>query len=353
MRVAASVEVDFFQIAPQLVAVGPEVVGAHKRVDVVEVDFELPAAKLVSDKRIGVGEKLGDLRQLPSAQPLEADGVQDGLHRKGRRCALGKTRHEALTGVLSGLERPLDMLLINRPQPVHAGTIANPGPGCYLPAAMGIGQRLQNTAAKAAGSPWFWVGWVLFLFTGAIVSTLLRETPDKLPILGKADSFRAVDHHGNAYGSAELYGRVWVASLTCIDCPFGNPEFTDRLFDVQHRTRGLAHHFRLVTFSIDPENDTPAKLKAYAAEHRVSAGRWVFLTGDKDAVYKSITEVFGTLLPRGKPGQKRLKAFNSQKSWRLALVDQQMRVRGYYDVRLDEEIDALIHDLGLVANRGD
>jgi protein SCO1/2 len=40
---------------------------------------------------------------------------------------------------------------------------------------------------------------------------------------------------------------------------------------------------RLVSISIDPEVDTPARLREYAA--RVGAtGNWVFLTGSADAV---------------------------------------------------------------------
>ncbi len=218
---------------------------------------------------------------------------------------------------------------------------------------MSVGQRAQALAAKAAGNLWFWLAWILFLMVGAIVGTIFRDAPERLPILSEVDNFRLVDQNERPYGSAELRGRVWVASLTCTECQYGDPAFMKQLYQVQHRTRGLAQAFRIVTFTLDPDQDSPADLKAWAATHRASLSRWVFLTGEPDLARQAVTEVFGTLLPRGKPGQKRLKAFDSKRGWVLALVDQRMRVRGYYDVRVEEDIQDLIHDLGLVANRGD
>ena len=41
-------------------------------------------------------------------------------------------------------------------------------------------------------------------------------------------------------------------------------------------------HFVLVT--IDPERDTPAKLKTYAQEHGLDLSRWILLTGKSDDV---------------------------------------------------------------------
>jgi len=45
-----------------------------------------------------------------------------------------------------------------------------------------------------------------------------------------------------------------------------------------------------------------------------------------------------------------MKGFNSAKSYVIALVDQRMRVRGYYDSRDNASIDDLMRDIGLVIN---
>lgn len=44
-----------------------------------------------------------------------------------------------------------------------------------------------------------------------------------------------------------------------------------------------AGRLRMVSISIDPENDTPAKLKAYASTYKAGA-RWTFLTGPREDV---------------------------------------------------------------------
>ena len=45
-------------------------------------------------------------------------------------------------------------------------------------------------------------------------------------------------------------------------------------------TRNLGDAFHLVTFTVDPENDTPERLAAYASLYHASPARWTFLTGD-------------------------------------------------------------------------
>ena len=43
---------------------------------------------------------------------------------------------------------------------------------------------------------------------------------------------------------------------------------------------------KLVSFSVDPQHDTPAVLRDYAANLNAQPGRWNFLTGDKDTIYR-------------------------------------------------------------------
>ena len=44
--------------------------------------------------------------------------------------------------------------------------------------------------------------------------------------------------------------------------------------------------YQLVTFTVDPANDTPAVLKQESQGTGSRRSRWSFLTGDKDSVYK-------------------------------------------------------------------
>ncbi len=210
--------------------------------------------------------------------------------------------------------------------------------------------KVQQFVARLVGS---WIFWLLFVLLGVglpIARTLTMDMPARVPVVEKAGNFRLVNQYGQAYGSAELKGKVWVAAMMCTECPYASAEFTTRLTKVQHRSRGLADQFRLVSFSMDPVSDTPAVLLKHAEERKTSRGRWFFLTGPPELVKQAIAQTFGREAPRQKRGEAAMKGFNSAKSYIIALIDQRMRVRGYYDSRDDASIDELMRDIGLVVN---
>ncbi|HIA04476.1 MAG TPA: hypothetical protein EYN66_21705 [Myxococcales bacterium] len=127
--------------------------------------------------------------------------------------------------------------------------------------------KVQQIVSRLVGS---WIFWVLFVLLGVglpIARTLTMDMPARVPVVEKAGNFRLVNQYGQAYGSAELKGKVWVAAMMCTECPYASAEFTTRLTKVQHRSRGLADQFRLVSFSMDPESDTPTVLLKHAEEH--------------------------------------------------------------------------------------
>ena len=49
---------------------------------------------------------------------------------------------------------------------------------------------------------------------------------------------------------------------------------------------------RFVSISVDPENDTPEALRAYAESFNADSQQWLFLTGDLEKIIKVGTEMF-------------------------------------------------------------
>ena len=92
---------------------------------------------------------------------------------------------------------------------------------------------------------------------------------------------------------------------------------------------------RLVSFSVDPERDTPEALSDYARRYNAEPGRWFFLTGDTktlDALDRHafmLGNVDGSL----------------QHSTRFVLVDRRGRIRGYYGTAEDDPASHLIADI--------
>jgi len=77
----------------------------------------------------------------------------------------------------------------------------------------------------------------------------------------------------------------------------------------------------LVSFSVDPANDTPAVLKKYGAQFHADPNRWLFLTGDQATMGRLSYEGF-------KVGTVEDPLMHSTK---FILVDKSGQIRGYYD----------------------
>ena len=95
----------------------------------------------------------------------------------------------------------------------------------------------------------------------------------------------------------------------------------------------------LVSFSVDPEKDTPAVLRDYAGKLQAEPGRWDFLTGPKSAIYKLSHDGFKLAVSDGS-GAQGLPVHST----RMVLVDRRGQIRGYYDATEAEAITKLLAD---------
>jgi protein SCO1/2 len=92
---------------------------------------------------------------------------------------------------------------------------------------------------------------------------------------------------------------------------------------------------KLVSFTVDPERDTPEVLAAYAKHFLAEPGRWSFLTGDQ-----------ARLNDLGLNGFKLNSVDGSMShSTRFVLVDRKRRIRGYYISSEDSFMKNLLHDI--------
>ncbi|ABS27065.1 SCO family protein [Anaeromyxobacter sp. Fw109-5] len=209
--------------------------------------------------------------------------------------------------------------------------------------------RLDSAVRAAAARPLLWVGAVLLLAAWPVVWALRTDVPPPPPVLGEVPAFELVDQDGRAFGSADLSGRIWVASFIFTRCPTVCPAITRQMERVQERTRSLEPALHLVSFSVDPEHDTPARLAAYAREHRANPRRWRFLTGSTDAVRETVER--GLRVSMGREGGDPSPAAISHGT-HLVLIDSSARIRGYYDPAEPDALDRLVRDAALLANRG-
>ena len=216
-------------------------------------------------------------------------------------------------------------------------------------------QALADKPGKLVLHP----GWIAFAALALALPTgvlLFRQTaaPD-LPVLGDLPSFSLVAEDGNPFRKDDLLGRVWIADFVFTSCADACPRLQTKMKKLQDRLIPAEQggNIGLLSISVDPERDTPEKLRQYAATFGARPNLWRSLTGDQREVERTVVRGFHTAMakvPR-EDADPRLAAFDIMHGERLVLVDRMGRIRGYYDA--DDRDRVLRHARSLtVGGRG-
>jgi protein SCO1/2 len=150
--------------------------------------------------------------------------------------------------------------------------------------------------------------------------------------------FELEERSGRTVTADDLSDRVAIASFIFTRCPLECPRITSVMQGLQRRLAGT--NVLLVSFSVDPEHDTPAVLRQYAERYGASPDRWWFLTGPRSIIYGLIKDRFkvGVMEAAGPPGSDTKSIDHSD---RLALIDHG-RIVGLFDSTDSEAVDALV-----------
>jgi protein SCO1 len=212
-----------------------------------------------------------------------------------------------------------------------------------------LGVRSRRWSGRFAGSALLWGAIAVVGLAVPIATRVWRAAPPPLPVLATLPAFQLVDQDGRAAGSQDLRGYVWVASFIFTRCPTICPVIVSTLGRLQHRARHIEQGFRIVSFTVDPAHDTPERLAAYARQHGASPRMWRFFTGPLAAVQSTITG--GLKIAMGDiEGEQDFASI--MHGTHFVLVDQQGRIRGYYDSSTPDVVDRVLTDATMLINRG-
>src|SRR2546425_12788620 len=154
---------------------------------------------------------------------------------------------------------------------------------------------------------------------------------------GAVPAFQLTNQNGQPFGSAQLAGKIWIADFIYSTCPGPGPMISRRMNALQKPLGKTDVH--LVSFSVDPEKDTPDVLHRYAEKLQAEPGRWDFLTGPKSAIYKLSHDGFKLAISNGSDAQG-----IPVHSTRIVLVDRHSQIRGYYDATEADAVTKLVAD---------
>ncbi len=161
----------------------------------------------------------------------------------------------------------------------------------------------------------------------------------QLPVLGQVLDFALTEAAGRPLRRADLTGKVWIASFLFTRCAEVCPAMMRQQVRLQ-KELPVRDDLWWVSFSVDPEYDTPAVLAQYTGNFGVERSRWLLATGDKKQIYRLALDGFRLSTADADP-EKEMPILHSSK---LVLVDRRGSIRGYYDSTDDAALGQLAID---------
>ncbi|MCE2503707.1 MAG: SCO family protein [Chlorobi bacterium] len=138
------------------------------------------------------------------------------------------------------------------------------------------------------------------------------------------------ERSGREMRLGELRGAPWVASFIFTRCQGICPIMTESLGVLQDDLDPESR-VKLVSFTVDPEYDTPERLAEYATEHNADSDRWLFLRTGDSVVQNLARDAFHVAIAEGTDPMEPI--IHSSKFF---VVDAEGEVRGIFDGRSQE-----------------
>jgi len=171
----------------------------------------------------------------------------------------------------------------------------------------------------------------LTIVCALLVMALEGCSSKPLPVLGEIPQFELTDQKGATFTRASLDGHVWVADFIFTNCEGPCPRMSSRM----HQLQGVTPtDVKLVSFTVDPERDSPAALIEYGRKFSADNARWSFLTGSPETLNHLDRDAFKL----GSIGA------GLDHSTRFVLIDKKGRVRGYYGLGENDPVGHLAKD---------
>ncbi|MGI8950613.1 MAG: SCO family protein [Chitinophagaceae bacterium] len=181
-----------------------------------------------------------------------------------------------------------------------------------------------------------------------------RQTTDS--IWHTTANIRLVNQLGDTVNLYDIKGKAIVIDFFFTSCASICPTLTKNMVKLQQSflKGGDAMDpvdssiVQFVSFTVDPERDSVARLKAYADRFGVNHDNWWMLTGPKDSIYNFAFE------------QLKVDKFSTEPidpnfvhTSRFVLLDKNYVVRGYYDGLDSSSLNQLAKDIGILMLEND
>lgn len=157
--------------------------------------------------------------------------------------------------------------------------------------------------------------------------------------------FSFTNQLGERITQKEVGNAVYVADYFFVSCPGICKKMSSELEKVYTAFK-TNPNVKILSHTSLPEEDTTEALMRYAIAHGVTDhNKWLFLTGDKKALYRMARNQYFIVNEKGDGG-----ADDFIHTERFVLIDQHKYIRGYYDGTNEQEVQKLINDIKSLLN---
>jgi len=167
----------------------------------------------------------------------------------------------------------------------------------------------------------------------------------------KVANFHLINQLGDTVSLYDLKGKLVVMNYFFTSCGSVCPQLTQNIRKMQQsfakggddESTPDSNIVQFVSFSVDPQTDSVARLKKYADHYQVDPGNWWLLTGNRDSIYNYAFQ------------ELKVDKFDDVPinpdfvhTTRFVLIDKNFNVRGYYNGLDSTSLDKLSKDIGLL-----
>lgn len=179
------------------------------------------------------------------------------------------------------------------------------------------------------------VGFILLLAACGGGSNIETNMSEKVP------EFDFTTQDNETLSSEDLKGKWWVADFIFTNCTTICLPMTHNMAKLQTKLKEENLDAELVSFSVDPDYDTPEVLKEYAESYQADLSNWHFLTGyDFKTIQELSVKTFRSILQEPEPGDDQV-----THGTKFFLINPEGEVIKFYDGVDSENIDLIVEDL--------
>jgi len=220
---------------------------------------------------------------------------------------------------------------------------------------------------KPAGKPLKYIGLAVILLLPVFIFFLLSrgehhfttlphygmKTPTTKEVDGKTVSdtiYHEIDYwsftnqDGETVSQEDYDGGIYIADFIFTTCPGICPKMTTQMSLLQLKLDNPAFDdVKYISYTVNPEYDTPEVLKEYGKQHGADFNQWTFLTGEKQKIYE--LGVHSYLVSTQEDALAEGGFLHSEK---FILVDWNRNIRGYYDGTDVNDVGRLAEDIKIL-----